>query len=122
MGRAYSLVRCRTVAVEEWLRGLSLAPGPRRKSGTSCPLYSVTRCVTNGGQKGGKPDSLGTAVSKRQSIPDVLTAEEIRRLLAELDGPAVLAWLFWPPVTGLRASELLALKWEDVDFERGKSL
>jgi integrase len=65
------------------------------------------------------PIRLVRQSSKRQSAPDVLTAEEIRSLLAELDGVYhVMAFL--AAVTGLRASELLALKWEDIRFDSGE--
>jgi hypothetical protein len=53
--------------------------------------------------------------AKRERTPDVLTAEEIRAVLGKLAGPYyVMAFL--AAVTGLRVSELLALKWKDVDF------
>ena len=49
----------------------------------------------------------------------LLTAEEIKSLLSELRGPYyVMAFL--AAVTGLRVSELLALKWSDVDFAAGE--
>src|ERR1700693_3975245 len=65
------------------------------------------------------PIRLVRQSAKRQKTPDVLTAEEIRALLAELDGPYyVMAFL--AAVTGLRVSELLALKWEDVRFDSGE--
>jgi integrase len=52
-------------------------------------------------------------------VPDVLTADEIKALLAELDGPYyVMAFL--AAVTGLRVSELTALKWADIDFSAGE--
>jgi len=65
------------------------------------------------------PIRLVRQSAKRQSTPDVLTIEEIRALLAELDGPYYVM-TFLGVVTGLRVSELLALKWEDVDFAAGE--
>jgi integrase len=48
-----------------------------------------------------------------------LTAEEFKALLAELHGPYyVMAFL--AAVTGLRVSELIALKWGDVDVAAGE--
>ncbi len=61
------------------------------------------------------PIKLVRQSAKRQSTPEVLTAEELRALLSELDGPYY-AMAFMAAVTGLRVSELLALKWADVDF------
>ncbi len=65
------------------------------------------------------PIRLVRQSAKRERTPDVLTAEEIRALLGKLEGPYyVMAFL--AAVTGLRVSELLALKWEDVDFAAGE--
>ena len=65
------------------------------------------------------PIRLVRQSAKRERTPDVLTAEEIRALLGKLEGPYyVMAFL--AAVTGLRVSELLALKWEDVDFAEGE--
>ena len=65
------------------------------------------------------PIRLVRQSAKRQSTPDVLTIEEIRARLAELRGPYyVMAFLAL--VTGLRVSELLALKWNDVNFAVGE--
>jgi integrase len=50
-------------------------------------------------------------------LPDVLTAEEIGALLGKLTDPCWTAVLL-AACTGLRVSELLALKWSDVDFAK----
>ena len=50
---------------------------------------------------------------------DIPTPDEIRTLIAHLDGrwrPLILTAIF----TGLRASELRGLRWEDVDLTRGE--
>jgi integrase len=67
------------------------------------------------------PIKLVRQSAKRQSIPEVLTADEIRALLDALknDGPYYLM-VFMAAVTGLRASELLALKWSDVNVAIGE--
>jgi integrase len=58
-------------------------------------------------------------VTKRTRQPRSLTVEEFQKLVKELEEPfrtmAYVAVCF-----GLRASELLALKWEDVDWLNGK--
>ena len=88
----------------------------KRKSGISCPLCLITLFAMNG--------RIGIrftwfATQRNGRIPDVLTAEEIGKLLAELDGP-YRAMAYLAAVTGLRVSELLALKWEDVQFDLGE--
>ena len=54
--------------------------------------------------------------AKRECIPPVLDVEEISALLTELHQPYKTMVLL-AAATGLRASELLGLKWQDVDFE-----
>ena len=54
--------------------------------------------------------------AKRAKQPDVLTVHELTALLSELPEPGRTA-VFLAAATGLRVSELLALKWSDVDFE-----
>jgi integron integrase len=62
---------------------------------------------------------LGGVVRARVSsrVPVVLTREEVRTVLAQLDGePRLLASLMYG--TGLRLSECLRLRVQDVDFEQ----
>ena len=53
--------------------------------------------------------------SKRMSIPDILTIEEMQKLISAVPlRERVL--IFLDMVTGLRRGELAGLKWEDIDF------
>ena len=61
------------------------------------------------------PISLVRQSAKRERVPEVLTIEDLRALLAELGEPWKTA-VFVATVTGLRVSELLGLKWLDLDF------
>ena len=65
------------------------------------------------------PITLVRQSAKRERLPDVLTAEEIGALLAELREPYRTAVLL-ASCTGLRVSELLALKWQDIHFDAGE--
>ncbi|MDP9159600.1 MAG: site-specific integrase [Acidobacteriota bacterium] len=65
------------------------------------------------------PIALVRQSAKRQRLPDVLTAEEIKALLAELPEPCRTAVLL-ASCTGLRVSELMALKWSDIHFDVGE--
>jgi len=68
---------------------------------------------------GRNPITLVRQSAKRTRVPDLLTAEEIGKLLGELVEPWRTA-VYVAVTTGLRVSELLALKWEDVDFTAGE--
>jgi integrase len=57
--------------------------------------------------------------SKRGKIPVVLNIEEVSGLLQLLKEPARTA-AFLAVMTGLRVGELLALRWSDIDFEKGQ--
>ncbi|MGE5055994.1 MAG: tyrosine-type recombinase/integrase, partial [Acidobacteriota bacterium] len=52
-----------------------------------------------------------------QRIPDVLEVGEIKAILAELQEP-VKTMVFLAAATGLRVSELIGLKWGDIDFDK----
>ena len=113
----HSLSNVRTVAVEDWLRTLPLANGSRAK------IRNLMSTVFNHAMRyewaEKNPIRLVRQSAKRERTPDVLIAEEIRALLGKLEGPYyVMAFL--AAVTGLRVSELLALRWEDVDFAAGE--
>jgi integrase len=57
--------------------------------------------------------------SKRGKIPVVLNIEEVSGLLQLLKETARTA-AFLAVMTGLRVGELLALRWSDIDFEKGQ--
>jgi excisionase family DNA binding protein len=60
--------------------------------------------------------SLVRQSAKRERVPDILTVPEIAALLTQLREPSKTA-VFVAFSTGLRVSELLGLKWEDVRFD-----
>ncbi len=113
----FSLSDVRTVAVEDWLRTLTLSNGSRAKIRNL--MFALFNHAMRYEWADRNPIRLVRQSAKRERTPDVLTAEEIKALLSKLDGPYyVMAFL--AAVTGLRVSELLALKWEDVDFAEGE--
>jgi integrase len=59
--------------------------------------------------------------AKSEQVPDVLTAEEIGKLLSELREPWRAA-VCVAVTTGLRVSELLALKWAAVALANATSV
>ncbi len=112
--RSYMLSEVKTVAVEEWLGSVSLAAGTKAK------LRNIMSTLFNHAIRyewlDKNPISLVRQSAKRERIPEVLDVGEIRSLLTELQHPYK-AMVFLAAATGLRASELLGLKWQDVDFE-----
>jgi integrase len=109
-----SLSDIRTVTVEEWLKTVPLAPASRAK------IRNLMSTLFNHAMRyewtDWNPIRLVRQSAKRLTTPDVLTAEEIGKILAGLTG-VYQVMTFLAAVTGLRVSELLALKWEDVDFD-----
>jgi integrase len=102
-----------TIEVESWLRTLPLARSSRAKTRN---LMSV---LFNHALRyelfDRNPIKLVRQSAKRRTAPNVLTAAEIKVLLAHLalrERTLVLLAVS----TGLRQSELFALKWGDVDF------
>ena len=113
----YSLSDVKAVAVEGWLKILPLAPGTRAK------LRNLTHAIFNHAMRwelfDRNPITLVRQSAKRSRVPEVLTVEEIGKLLSEL--PYLWRTAVYVAVTtGLRVSELLGLKWADIDFASGE--
>jgi integrase len=75
-------------------------------------LFTITRCEWTDKN----PIKLVRQSPKRERIPDVLEVAELQLLLTKLETrerpPVLLA-----AATGLRVSELLGIRWADVDFD-----
>jgi integrase len=67
-------------------------------------------------EQGRNPIFLVRQSAKRQKIPEYLEPGELRALLSQLDR-CFCVMIFLDAVTGLRRSELFALKWGDIDFD-----
>jgi integrase len=107
------LSEVRTVAVEQWLEGLPLAPGSRTK------IRNVMSAIFSHGIRHEwitfNPISKVRTSAKRLREPDVLTPAEFQALLRELPLREQAAVML-AGSTGLRRSELFALRWSDVNF------
>ncbi len=107
----------RTVPVEEWLRSLPLANGTRAKLRNL--MSALFRHAMRHEWTDRNPITLVRQSAKRQRTPAILGADELRQLLSQLQEP-YWTMVFLAASTGLRISELLALKWQDIDFDNGE--
>lgn len=110
----HRLSEVKTVSVETWLRSLTLAPGTKAKVRNIMSVLFTHAMRYEWLDR--NPSKLVRQSAKRQRVPEILTADEIRALLSEQDGPYYVM-VFTAIVTGLRASELLELRWSDVDIK-----
>ncbi len=112
----------RTIAVEQWLHRLLRVDGRNLANSTKAKIRSLMSVLFNHAirhewlEQGRNPILLVRQSSKRQRIPEWLEPEELSALLSQLD-PCFRLMVFLDAVTGLRRSELLALKWGDVEFD-----
>jgi integrase len=105
----------RTVEVESWLSSLPHAPATRAKIRNlmSALFNHAIRhewMLTN-------PITQVRCSAKRLRVPDVLTPAEFRALFARLE-QRDRAMVLLAGSTGLRRSELVALTWGDIAWER----
>jgi integrase len=110
----YRLKDIKAVSVEEWLRSLPLANGSRAKIRNL--MHAIFNHAVRWEWHDRNPITHVRQSAKRQRVPVVLGIDQIHSLVANLKEPGKTAVLV-DILTGLRVSELLALKWCDVDFE-----
>ena len=113
---AFQLSDVHTIEVESWLRALPLARSSCAK------IRNLMSVLFNHAWRyelfDRNPIKLVRQSAKRRTAPNVLSAAEIKILLAHLalrERTLVLLAVS----TGLRQSELFALKWGDIDFRDG---
>jgi integrase len=110
----YQLSAVRTIAVEQWLNSLPLAPGTRSK------LRNIMSALFTHAIRYEwltfNPISKVRCSAIRLREPDVLTPDEFRSLLIQLP-LRERAMVMLVGSTGLRRSELFALRWSNVNME-----
>lgn len=106
--------------VEQWLKSLDLAP--KTKGNIRNVMAVIFSCAMRWGMigLGANPLSLVRVkgISRRQTEPRVLTANEIQALIASLPHDPYRTMVVMALSTGLRCSELFALQWIDFDWDR----
>jgi integrase len=105
--------------IEQWLKTLALAP--KTKGNIRNVMAVIFNCAMRWGllDLGVNPVALVRVkgISRRQTEPRILNSDEIQTLISGLAEPcrtAVIVALS----TGLRCSELFALKWLDFNWEQ----
>jgi integrase len=110
----YRIDQVKPVAVEQWLDGI------KRARGTKAKIRNLMSAVFQHAMRyewmDRNPIQLVRQSAKRQKVPDVLELAELQLLLTKLDVRERTLVLL-DAATGLRVSELLALRWSDIDFE-----
>lgn len=107
----------RTIEVESWLRGLPVARSTCAKIRNVMSVLFNHACRYEFFDR--NPIKLVRQSAKRRSPPVVLTPGEIRTLLEGLE-IRERTLVFIAASTGIRQSELFALKWSDIDLSAGK--
>jgi integrase len=119
--QATRICEVRTIDVENWLRSLSLARGTKAKIRKTLNLlfnHAIRWEFALRNPISGPVRGAGVRQSeKRERIPEILSAEEFRRLESALPlRESVLISLALS--LGLRRGELAGLRWQDIDFEQ----
>ena len=114
----FTLSIIRAIEVEWWLGKLPLARASRAK------IRNVMSVLFNHARRydlfDRNPISMVRQSAKRRTIPEVLSVDEIKRLVDALNIRERTLVLL-AVGTGLRQSELFALKWKDIDFVKSEA-
>jgi integrase len=106
------------IAIEQWLRSLQgLSDGSKAK------IRNIMSAVFSHANRyeitEKNPITPVRQSAKRANVPVILDADELRRLFSEL-GLRERTMIILDALTGIRRSELMGLKWKDVDFLGGR--
>jgi integrase len=115
----YLLDQVTPLAVEQWLRSLTLAPKTKLNLRTIFHVIYTYALRWNFTDR--NPIALVRQSGGRRTIPRILTVQEIKLLLPQLDEP-YRTMVLMAACLGLRASEIIGLQWSDFDWGNGTVL
>lgn len=109
-----SLLLIKSIAIEQWLRSLE-----GLREGSKAKIRNIMSAVFSHAVRfeitDKNPVTPVRQSAKRSKIPVILDVEELRSLFSEL-APRERAMIVVDALTGIRRSELMGLKWGDIDF------
>jgi integrase len=117
----YLLSDIKTVEVELWLKNLRRRGvlSTRLAYGTRAKIRAVMKTLFNHAKRyelfDRNPIALVRQRGRRRKLPEILTVEDLKHLLAVLE-PREFVMVLLAVTTGLRLSELFALRWQGIDF------
>jgi len=118
---SYRLNEVRTIAVENWLKGLRKTKGRAMAKGTKAKIRNIMHGLYEHAIRyeftDRNPITQVRQSSKRERLPEILDVKELQALFSAL-GHRERAMVLTDAGSGLRRSELFALKWSDIDFDR----
>ncbi len=115
----YTLDELNRQEIEAWINSLEISA--KRINNVLIPLRQIMERAFHDELIDNNPMTRIKNLKTQTREPTPFTLTEIEAILAQLDGSAhnSVQFGFW---TGLRTSELLGLRWENVSFEEGSAL
>ena len=108
------LQNVKTMAVENWIKGVQRSANTRAHIRNL--MHLLFNCAIRWELIDKNPVELVRQSTRRARVPRVLTPEEFRKLLAELEEPYRTMVLIAGSL-GLRVSEILGLRWGDINWD-----
>jgi integrase len=110
----HRLEKVRTMAVEQWLRDLQLAP--RTKVHIRNVMHVLFECAGRWELIQNNPITRVRQGGNRRADPNILTPAEFQALLKAITDDRVRTMVILAGCLGLSRSELTGLKWEDFNW------